>query len=187
MFFESNCCWVSSGTVSARYCFEPARRERREADQEEVEARERNHVDGELAEIAVKLTREAEAACRAADRRGEDEVTVRRRRELERADGTIEIGAAATAAPAVTLPPPLWIVVTLLIGFCFLRKWLRAGRARAHAAMARARGRVRGGAGARARPSKRRSRGTGTPRARAVGRHGNRAGTGSERVGAQSV
>ena len=129
MFFESNCCWVSSGTVSAPYCFEPARRERREADQEEVEARERNHVDGELAEIAVKLTREAEAARRAADRRGEDEVTVRRRRELERADGTIELGAAATAAPAVTLPPPLWVVVTLLIGFYFLRKWPRAGRA----------------------------------------------------------
>jgi hypothetical protein len=181
MFFESNCCWVSSGTVSARYCFEPARRERREADQEEVEARERNHVDGELAEIAVKLTREAEAARRAADRRGEDEVTVRRRRELERADGTIELGAAAKAAPAVTLPPPLWVVVTLLIGFCFLRKWPRAGRA-----PWRARARSRGGAGARARPSKRRSRGTGTPRARAVGRHGHRAGAGSERVGAQS-
>ena len=129
MFFESNCCWVSSGTVSAPYCFEPARRERREADQEEVEAWERNHVDGELAEIAVKLTREAEAARRAAHRRGEDEVTVRRRRELERADGTIELGAAATAAPAVTLPPPLWVVVTLLIGFYFLRKWPRAGRA----------------------------------------------------------
>ena len=115
--------------MSRPYCFEPARRERREADQEEVEARERNHVDGELAEIAVKLTREAEAARRAADRRGEDEVTVRRRRELERADGTIELGAAATAAPAVTLPPPLWVVVTLLIGFYFLRKWPRAGRA----------------------------------------------------------
>ena len=111
--------------MSARNCFEPARRERREADQEEVEARERNHVDGELAEIAVKLTREAEAARRAADRRGEDEVTVRRRRELERADGTIELGAAATAAPVVTLPPPLWVVFTLLIGFCFLRKWPR--------------------------------------------------------------
>ena len=153
MFFESNCFWVSSsGTVSARYCFEPARRERREADQEEVEAREWNHVDGEIAEIGVKLTREAKAACHAAHRRGEDEATVRRRRELERADRTIELGAAATAAPAVTLPPPLGVVVTLPIGFCFLGKWPRAGRARAHDARARhrARARSRGGAGARA-------------------------------------
>ena len=101
-----------------------------------MEARERDHVDGELAEIAVKLAREAEAARRAADRHRDEvvEVTVRRGRELERADGTIELGAAAAAAaPAVTRPPPLWVIATLLIGFCFLRKWSRAGRARANA------------------------------------------------------
>ena len=50
-------------------------------------------------------------------------LTIRRRRELARADGTIELSAAAAAAPAVTLPPPLWVVATLLIGFCFLGKW----------------------------------------------------------------
>ena len=38
------------------------RRERREADHEEVEAREGDHVDGELAEVAVELAREADAA-----------------------------------------------------------------------------------------------------------------------------
>ena len=38
------------------------RRERREADHEEVEARERDHVDGELAQVAVQLAREAQAA-----------------------------------------------------------------------------------------------------------------------------
>ena len=36
--------------------------ERCEANHEEVEARERNHVHRELAEVAVKLTREAERA-----------------------------------------------------------------------------------------------------------------------------
>ena len=39
-----------------------ARRERREADHEEVQAREGDHVDGELAEVAVELAREAQAA-----------------------------------------------------------------------------------------------------------------------------
>ena len=37
------------------------RRQRREAHQEEVETRERDHVDGELAQIRVQLTREAQA------------------------------------------------------------------------------------------------------------------------------
>ena len=46
------------GTVLLR----ATRRERREADHEEVETRERDHVDGELAEVAVELAREAEAA-----------------------------------------------------------------------------------------------------------------------------
>ena len=56
------------------------------------------------------------------DRRRDEvvEVTVRRGGELEHADGTIELG---DAAPAVTLSPPLWVVATLLIGFCFLGKW----------------------------------------------------------------
>merc|ERR1711934_1213524 len=39
-----------------------ARRERREADHEEVQARERDHVHGELAKVAVELAREAKAA-----------------------------------------------------------------------------------------------------------------------------
>merc|ERR1719271_829072 len=86
MFFASNCCCVSSGTVSARYCCEP-----READHEEVEARERDHVDRELAQVAVELAREAEAASRAANGRRDKvvEVTVRRRRELERAEADV--------------------------------------------------------------------------------------------------
>ena len=51
----------------------------------------RVHVRGELSKIAVELAREAEAARRAADRRRDEvvvDVTVRRRRELERADGS---------------------------------------------------------------------------------------------------
>merc|ERR1712138_54939 len=47
MFFASNICCVSSGTVSARYC---------------CEARERNHVDGEFAQVRIELAREPEAA-----------------------------------------------------------------------------------------------------------------------------
>mmetsp|Transcript_22884 Transcript_22884/g.55104 ORF Transcript_22884/g.55104 Transcript_22884/m.55104 type:complete len:396 (+) Transcript_22884:212-1399(+) len=39
-----------------------ARRERGEADHEEVEAGERNHVDRQLAQVAVELSREAQAA-----------------------------------------------------------------------------------------------------------------------------
>mmetsp|Transcript_8088 Transcript_8088/g.21636 ORF Transcript_8088/g.21636 Transcript_8088/m.21636 type:complete len:456 (-) Transcript_8088:52-1419(-) len=68
-----------------------ARRERREADHEEVEPGERDHVDRELAEVAVELAREAERARRAADRRRDEvvEVTVRRRRELERAEADV--------------------------------------------------------------------------------------------------
>mmetsp|Transcript_8255 Transcript_8255/g.20711 ORF Transcript_8255/g.20711 Transcript_8255/m.20711 type:complete len:228 (-) Transcript_8255:746-1429(-) len=51
-----------------------ARRERREADHEEVEPGERDHVDRELAEVAVELAREAERARRAADRRRDEVV-----------------------------------------------------------------------------------------------------------------
>ena len=48
-----------------------ARRERREADHEEVETRERDHVHRELAEVAVELAREAERSrwCRRHRRR----------------------------------------------------------------------------------------------------------------------
>merc|ERR1712078_637523 len=62
MFFASNICCVSSGTVNARYCCQ-----RREAVHEEMKARERDHVDGELADVAVELAREAEAARHAAE------------------------------------------------------------------------------------------------------------------------
>ena len=65
MFLASNCCCVNSGTVKARYCWEPrevwreGRKEGREggrggtyqggeADHEEVEAGEGHHVNGEL-------------------------------------------------------------------------------------------------------------------------------------------
>ena len=56
-----------------------------------MEPRERDHVDRELAEVAVELAREAERARRAADRRRDEvvEVTVRRRRELERAEADV--------------------------------------------------------------------------------------------------
>merc|ERR1719231_1948728 len=62
-----------------------ARRERREADHEEVEAREGHHVHRELAQVAVELAREAERAGGAADGRRDEvvEVTVGRGGELE--------------------------------------------------------------------------------------------------------
>merc|ERR1719498_183890 len=61
------------------------RRERREADHEEVEAGERDHVDGELAEVAVELAREAEAAGGGRHHGGDQvvKVTEGRRRQLE--------------------------------------------------------------------------------------------------------
>ena len=78
------------GTVLLR----ATRRERREADHEEVEAGEGDHVDGELAEVAVELAREAEAARGGRhDRRDEVvEVTEGRRRQLERAEADVVEG-----------------------------------------------------------------------------------------------
>ena len=75
------------GTVLLR----ATRRERREADHEEVETRERDHVDGELAEVAVELAREAEAAGGGRhDRRDEVvEVTEGRGGELEGAEADV--------------------------------------------------------------------------------------------------
>ena len=59
MFFESNICWVSSGTERARNCWDPlATRERGEPWHEEVETGEGDHVHGQLAEVCVELTRE---------------------------------------------------------------------------------------------------------------------------------
>mmetsp|Transcript_11881 Transcript_11881/g.30750 ORF Transcript_11881/g.30750 Transcript_11881/m.30750 type:complete len:467 (-) Transcript_11881:15-1415(-) len=67
------------------------RRERREADHEEVEAREGDHVDRQLAQVAVELAREAEAARRGRHDGGDQvvEVAKGRRRELERAEADV--------------------------------------------------------------------------------------------------
>ena len=56
-----------------------------------MKARERDHVHGELANVAVELAREAEAARHAAEagRHGVVQVVVGRRRELERAEADI--------------------------------------------------------------------------------------------------
>ena len=71
-----------------------AGRERREADHEEVEARERDQVHGELAEVGVELTGEAEAARDAGHGRRHEvvEVTVGRGGELERAEADVVQG-----------------------------------------------------------------------------------------------
>ena len=68
-----------------------AGRERREADHEEVEPRERHHVHRQLAEVAVKLAGEAERARRPADGGGHQvvQVAVGRRGELERAEADV--------------------------------------------------------------------------------------------------
>merc|ERR1719267_137071 len=67
---------------------------RGEASEEEVEARERNEVDTELAEVGVELTREAEAACdaRHAGRAEVVEVTVGRGGELEGTEADVVQG-----------------------------------------------------------------------------------------------
>merc|ERR1712098_729324 len=53
MFFASNVCCVSSGTVSARYCCEPR----------DVQTREWNEVHRQLPEVGIQLPRESEAGC----------------------------------------------------------------------------------------------------------------------------
>jgi len=65
--------------------------ERREADHEEVQARERDEVDGQLAEVGVELAREAEAAGDAAHGGGDEVVEVAEARggELERAEADV--------------------------------------------------------------------------------------------------
>ena len=68
-----------------------ARRQRCEAGDEEVETRERHHVDGQLPQIGVQLTGEAEASRDAGQRRRHQmvEVTVRRRRQLQRPEADV--------------------------------------------------------------------------------------------------
>ena len=66
-------------------------RERREADHEEVESREGHHVDGELSQVRVELTRESETRRHTRhDNRDEVvQVSVRRRRELEGSEADV--------------------------------------------------------------------------------------------------
>jgi len=66
-----------------------SRSERREADHEEVEAREGDHVDRELAEVAVELPGEPEGARGSRESGGDEVVEVacserERKRERER-------------------------------------------------------------------------------------------------------
>ena len=70
------------------------RRERREADHEEVEAREGDHVDGQLAQVAVELAREAEAAGGGRHDGGDQvvEVTEGRGGQLEGAEADVVQG-----------------------------------------------------------------------------------------------
>ena len=69
----------------------PPRRQRREAHHEKVQARERDQVDRELAQVRVELPREAQAAGHARHD-GRDqvvEVAERGRRQLERAEADV--------------------------------------------------------------------------------------------------
>ena len=71
-----------------------AGREGGEADEEEVEAGERDHVDGELAKVAVELTGEAEGAGGAGDGGGDEvvQVAVRGVGQLEGAEADVVQG-----------------------------------------------------------------------------------------------
>mmetsp|Transcript_58489 Transcript_58489/g.137358 ORF Transcript_58489/g.137358 Transcript_58489/m.137358 type:complete len:401 (+) Transcript_58489:252-1454(+) len=68
-----------------------ARRQRREPDHEEMKTRERHDVHGQLAEIGVELTREAERARHARHHRRHQmvQVTESRRRQLERTEADV--------------------------------------------------------------------------------------------------
>ncbi len=82
------------GELGHRDCAEAVRAaggEWGEADHEEVEARERNHVDGKLAKIAVQLTWEAEASGDTRHDGGDEvvEITVAWVVELERAHADV--------------------------------------------------------------------------------------------------
>ena len=65
--------------------------QRSEADHEEVETRERNHVDGELTQIRVELAREAKASSNAGHNGGNKvvEVTVGGVAEFESAEADV--------------------------------------------------------------------------------------------------
>ncbi len=67
------------------------RRERRESDHKKVETRERNHVHGQLAQIAIQLTGEANTARRTGDGGGDQmvQITVGGRGQLERAEADV--------------------------------------------------------------------------------------------------
>mmetsp|Transcript_14405 Transcript_14405/g.27393 ORF Transcript_14405/g.27393 Transcript_14405/m.27393 type:complete len:280 (+) Transcript_14405:351-1190(+) len=82
--------WDSEDTVVLR----GPGSEGRKADEEKVKARERNHVDGQLAQIAVELAREAERARGARDGSRDEvvQVSVARVGELQRAEADVVQG-----------------------------------------------------------------------------------------------
>merc|ERR1712205_22390 len=100
MFLASNICWVSSGTVSARYCCEP-----RDVNHEEVEAGEGHDVDGELAQVAVELAGEAQRArdARHDGRHKVVEVAEGRGGELQSAEADVVQGLVVDAEALVSV------------------------------------------------------------------------------------
>ena len=58
----SNICWVNSGNGDGTERVSATAGERSEANHEEMETRERNHVDSQLSEIGVELTWESKAS-----------------------------------------------------------------------------------------------------------------------------
>jgi hypothetical protein len=103
MFLASNICCVSSGTVTARYCWLPRavngaksvmKKWRRGNGTNRALVlsfhdlgRQLTQVDGKLAQVRVELTREAQASGDTGHDEGDEvvQVTVRRRGELESA------------------------------------------------------------------------------------------------------
>ena len=99
MFLASNICWVSSGTVRARNCWRSTGGQGSEADHEEVETGEGDHVDSQFAEISVQLTRETQTGGDAGHDDGHQvvQVTVGGGGELQSAEANVVEGLVVNA------------------------------------------------------------------------------------------
>ena len=118
MFLASKALLGELGHGEGAVLLRAAGGERGEADDEEVEAGEGDHVDGELAEVAVELAREAEGAGGARHGGGDEvvEVTVGRGGELEGAEADVVQGLVVEAKHSSEFSTSWWTERVALYG-----------------------------------------------------------------------